>query len=197
MPEIMDQCVAAYTFSKSFSMSGWRLGFAVSSPAIVEMFAKLINTALSCIPPFTQLAGVAALKQDCEERDRRMQVFRKKVQLLVDGLNRIDGIKCLMPGGSFYAFPSVSPICNRLGITSHGLAMYLLEGADDKVGVACLGGECFGEAGRGFLRFSCAEPDERLQQALDFFAAAIERTERVQAYLDSHAAYRLTERYGK
>ncbi|MFC1886003.1 aminotransferase, partial [Thermodesulfobacteriota bacterium] len=146
--------------------------------------------------PFTQLAGIAALKQDCGERDRRMQVFRKKVKLLVDGLNRIEGIKCLMPGGSFYAFPYVSSICNRLGISSHGLAMYLLEGADDKVGVACLGGECFGEAGSGFLRFSCAEPDERLQQALNFFAAAIERIDRVQAYLDNHTAYRLTRQYG-
>jgi len=196
LPGMMDQCVGAYTFSKSFSMSGWRLGFAVSSPAIIEMFAKLINTALSCIPPFAQLAGIAAMNQDCKERDRRMQVFRSKVELLVDRLNKIEGVNCLMPGGSFYAFPSVAPICNRLGITSHGLAMYLLEGADDDVGVACLGGECFGEAGHGFLRFSCAEPDERLEQAVAFFVVAIERTGRVQAYLDSHAKYRLTAEYG-
>ena len=67
-----------------------------------------------------------------------------------------------MPAGTFYVFPNVRPICKRLGITSHGLAMYLLEGADDKNGVACLGGECFGPAGQGFLRFSCAEPDERI-----------------------------------
>lgn len=72
-----------------------------------------------------------------------------------------------MPGGTFYVFPSVAAVCNRLGITSHGLAMYLLEGADDHRGVACLGGECFGDAGAGFLRLSCAEPDERLAQAVD------------------------------
>jgi len=192
LPGMMDQCVAAYTFSKSFSMSGWRLGFAVSSPAIIEMLGKLINTSLSCTPPFAQLAGIAAMNRDCQERDRRMRVFRKKVELLVEGLNKIEGVKCLMPGGSFYAFPSVAAVCIGLGITSHGLAMYLLEGADDDLGVACLGGECFGQAGQGFLRFSCAEPDDRLRQAVEFLAVAIERTDRVEAYLESHPEYRLT-----
>jgi aspartate aminotransferase len=69
--------------------------------------------------------------------------------------------------------------------------MYLLEAADDKLGVACLGGECFGPAGQGFLRFSCAEPDERLSQAVGFFAEAVKRTERVKSYLETHAKYRI------
>ena len=193
--DMMDQCVGAYTFSKSFSMSGWRLGFAVSSPPIVDMLGKLINTALSCVPPFAQLAGVAAMAQDAEERDRRMKVFRDKVELLVNGLNELDDVTCLMPGGSFYVFPNVAPICNRLGITSHGLAMYLLEGADDQHGVACLGGECFGAAGQGFLRFSCAEPDERLQAALDFLPEAINRTDRVAKYVKENPKFRLEEPY--
>ena len=98
-------------------------------------------------------------------------------------LKKVDGVTVLMPAGTFYVFPNVQPICDRLGITSHGLAMYLLEGADDKRGVACLGGECFGDAGAGFLRFSCAEPDERLVEAVQFFADAITRTDRVKAYL--------------
>jgi aspartate aminotransferase len=97
-----------------------------------------------------------------------------------------------MPAGTFYAFPDVSAICRRLGIQSHGLAMYLLEGADDRFGVACLGGECFGPAGHGFVRFSCAEPDERLLQAVKFFADAVTRTERVAAYLKENPRYRLT-----
>ena len=193
--DMMDQCVGAYTFSKSYSMSGWRLGFAVSSPPIVDMLGKLINTALSCVPPFAQLAGVAAMAQDAEERDRRMKVFRDKVELLVNGLNELDDVTCLMPGGSFYVFPNVAPICNRLGITSHGLAMYLLEGADDQHGVACLGGECFGAAGQGFLRFSCAEPDERLQAALDFLPEAINRTDRVAKYVKENPKFRLEEPY--
>jgi aspartate aminotransferase len=189
-PGMIEQTVAAYTFSKSFSMSGWRLGFAVSNPETIELLAKLTNSALSCVPPFTQIAGAAAMKTDGEQRDGRMKEFRQKVELLVRELNKIDGISCLMPGGSFYVFPSVAPVCERLKITSHGLAMYLLEGADDDQGVACLGGECFGEAGQGFLRLSCAEPDERLSEAVAFIADAIQRDDRVDAYLTQHPEYR-------
>ena len=161
---MLDQAVAAYTFSKSYSMSGWRLGYAVSSPRLADTIGKMINTSLSCVPPLVQLAGQAALEHDAAERDEVMRRFRKKVELLVEDLRQVEGVKVLMPAGTFYAFPDVSAICQRLGITSHGLAMYLLEGADDRIGVACLGGECFGAAGQGFLRFSCAEPDERLRR---------------------------------
>jgi len=75
------------------------------------------------------------------------------------------------------------------------LALYLLEGADDKFGVACLGGECFGDAGHGFLRFSCAEPNERLLQAVEFIPEAISRTERIQAFLEEWPKYRLAKPY--
>jgi aspartate aminotransferase len=194
-PGMMDQCMAAYTFSKSYSMSGWRLGFAVSSAATVEAIGKMINTTLSCTPPLVQLAGKAALERDASERDATMQKFREKVELLTAGLNRIDGFHTLDPTATFYVFPNVAPVCNRLGITSHGLALYLLEGADDRFGVACLGGECFGEAGRGFLRFSCAEPNERLQQALDFIPTALARTDRVAAFLETRPTFRLSEPY--
>ena len=194
-PGMLDQCVAAYTFSKSYSMSGWRLGFAVSSASIADAIGKMINTCLSCVPPIVQLAGLAALQKDAAERDRVMQLFRDKVVLLTTGLNRIDGVRALDPTATFYVFPSVAAICNRLGITSHGLALYLLEAADDKFGVACLGGECFGDAGAGFLRFSCAEPNARLQQALDFLPIAFSRTDRVAAYLDTHPKFRLKTPY--
>ena len=191
VPGLLDQAVAAYTFSKSYSMSGWRLGYAVSSPRIVASIGKMINTSLSCVPPLVQRAGEAALDNDAAERDEVMGQFRKKVELLVADLRRVDGVSVLMPAGTFYVFPDVSPICRRLGIVSHGLAMYLLEGADDAFGVACLGGECFGPAGQGFLRFSCAEPDDRLRLAVTFFADAVTRTERVRRYLDAHPRYRL------
>jgi aspartate aminotransferase len=194
-PGMLEQCVAAYTFSKSFSMSGWRLGYAVSSEATINMFAKLTNTTLSCVPPFVQHAGVAGLQQDCQERDRRMETFRQKVEYLATELDKLDGIHCLVPGGTFYVFPNVAELCNRLGITSHGLAMYLLEGADDEFGVACLGGECFGDAGKGFLRFSTAEPDELIQQALDFFPLACGREDRLQAYLQDHPEFVLASPY--
>ena len=194
-PGMMDQCVAAYTFSKSYSMSGWRLGFAVAAEPIAEMIGKMINTSLSCTPPLVQLAGTAALAGDQLERDRVMGEFREKVVLLTEGLNAIDGVHSLDPTATFYVFPNVAPICNRLGLKSHGLAMYLLEGADDGFGIACLGGECFGEAGAGFLRFSCAEPNERLQQALDFLPEAISRQDRIDAYLSDHPEYRLEMDY--
>ena len=182
LPGMLDQTVAAYTFSKSYSMSGWRLGFAVSSPKNVAMLGKLTNTSLSCVPPFTQIAGVAALRHGGDQRDARMHEFRVKIERLVRELNTVDGITCLMPGGSFYAFPSVAKIANRHQISSHGLAMYLLEGADDSQGVACLGGECFGEAGHGFLRLSCAEPEDRLLAAVDFMKQAFADIDRLQSY---------------
>ncbi|MBM3970448.1 MAG: aminotransferase class I/II-fold pyridoxal phosphate-dependent enzyme [Planctomycetes bacterium] len=194
-PGMMEQCVAAYTFSKSYSMSGWRLGFAVSSAEIVESIGKMINTTLSCTPPLVQLAGKAALERDSAERDAVMAKFREKVVLLTNGLNKIEGFKTLDPTATFYVFPNVAPICNKLGIKSHGLALYLLEGADDNFGVACLGGECFGEAGAGFLRFSCAEPNDRLQKAVDFIPTALSRTNRIAAYLDSHPQFRLPAPY--
>ena len=195
LPGMLDQCVAAYTFSKSYSMSGWRLGYAVTSPDIADMLGKLINSSLSCTPPMVQLAGIEALKHDNHQSRETMKQFRQKVEILVNGLNEIEGVKCLDPGGTFYVFPSVAPICNRLGITSHGLAMYLLEEADDEFGVACLGGECFGDAGHGFLRLSCAEPDDRLRQAIDFLPTAFSRKDRVGRFLDGQPEFRLEEAY--
>jgi aspartate aminotransferase len=189
-PGMLEQTVAVYTFSKSYSMSGWRLGYAVTSPRIAEALGKMINTSLSCVPPLVQAAGRAALLHDAAERDEVMARFRQKVELLVAELRKVEGVKVLMPPGTFYAFPDVSAICRRLGIQSHGLAMYLLEAADDRLGVACLGGECFGPAGQGFLRFSCAEPDDRLRQAVAFLAEAVTRTGRVERYLETHPKYR-------
>jgi aspartate aminotransferase len=189
-PGMMDQVVSAFTFSKSYSMSGWRCGYAVSSPRNADLIGKMINTSLSCAPPFVQLAGQAALEHDAAERDAAMRRFHGKVKLLVEELRKVPGVTVLMPKGTFYVFPHVAPICQRLGITSHGLAMYLLEGADDRLGVACLGGECFGAAGAGFIRFSCAEPDDRLVLAVNFLADAVSRTDRVRAYLAANPKYR-------
>ncbi|MAG93904.1 MAG: aminotransferase, partial [Planctomycetaceae bacterium] len=194
-PGMMEQCVAAYTFSKSYSMSGWRLGFCVSSAEIADSIGKMINTSLSCTPPLVQLAGAAALDHDQQERDESMRKFGEKVVLLTEGLNGIDGFHTLEPTATFYVFSNVAAICNRLKITSHGLALYFLEAADDDFGIACLGGECFGEAGAGFLRFSCAEPNDRLQQAIDFIPVALSREDRIAAYLESHPQFQLHSPY--
>jgi aspartate aminotransferase len=194
-PDMLAQCVGAYTFSKSYSMSGWRLGFAVASIEVAEVIGKMINTTLSCTPPIVQLAGTAALKRDTQERDEAMLKFREKVVLLTEGLNRIEGFRALDPTATFYVFPSVARVCNELGVTSHGLALFMLQGADDGFGIACLGGECFGQAGAGFLRFSCADSNERLRQALDFIPKAIARTDRLAAWLVKNPQYRLANPY--
>ncbi|QEH34576.1 Aspartate aminotransferase [Aquisphaera giovannonii] len=194
-PGMFEHAVAAYTFSKSYSMSGWRIGFAVAHPEVAEMIGKLINTTASCSPPLAQWAARAALERDRETRDEYMGRFRAKVERLCQGLKRVEGLGVSMPAGTFYVFPDVRRICNRLGITSHGLALYLLEGADDAFGVACLGGECFGDAGAGFLRFSCAEPDDRIDRAVAFLPEALTRTDRVRRYLGENPKFALREPY--
>jgi aspartate aminotransferase len=194
-PGMLDQCVAAYTFSKSYSMSGWRLGFAVAAPHVADAIGKMINTTLSCTPALVQLAGTAALERDTAERDATMLKFREKVELLTTGLNAIDGFHTIDPTATFYVFPNVAPVCNRLKITSHGLALYLLEAADDDFGIACLGGECFGTSGEGFLRFSCAEPNDRLRQALDFIPVALSRLDCVATFLEQRPQYLLKTPY--
>jgi aspartate aminotransferase len=194
-PGMLPQSVAAYTFSKSYSMSGWRLGFAVASPEVAEIISKMINTTLSCTPPIVQLAGTAALKRDRKERDEVMLKFREKVVLLTEGLNRIDGFTTLDPTATFYVFPNVRPVCNELGITSHGLALFMLQGADERFGIACLGGECFGQAGAGYLRFSCAEPNDRLKKALEFIPTAISRRDRLEKWLEKNPQHRLARPY--
>ncbi len=196
-PGMIDHAVAAYTFSKSYSMSGWRIGFAVAHPEVVEAMGKLINTTASCSPPLAQWAARAALLHDAETRDDYMGRFGRKVGRLCDGLAKVEGLRVSRPAGTFYVFPDARPVCNRLRITSHGLALYLLEGADEKFGVACLGGECFGEAGSGFLRFSCAEPDERIDQAIAFLPQALERTDRVREYLKKNPQFELRRPYAE
>ena len=188
-PGMMAHGLAAYTFSKSYSMSGWRVGFAVAAPEVAEAVGQLINTTASCTPPFVQLAALAALESDSSIRDATMAEFGRKVRRLADGLSRIDGVQVSPPAGTFYVFADIRPLCDRFQFSSHGLALYLLEGADENFGVACLGGECFGAAGSGFLRFSCAEPDERIDRALAFLPEAFDRVDRIEAFRATHPEF--------
>ena len=193
--DMQTQVVAAYTFSKSFSMSGWRLGFAVAAERTIEMFDRLTNTVISCVPPFTQAAGIAALERARDERDQMMASFHNKLGPMVDALNAIEGVTCLMPGGSFYVFPNVTQVCNTYGISSHGLAMYLLEGADQNVGLACLGGECFGAAGGGFIRLSSSLPQHELLAGIEFMAQAFRNEHRIKRYLANNSQYKQPNPY--
>src|SRR5439155_12273286 len=119
-PGMFEQCVAAYTFSKSYSMSGWRLGYAIGQPRIIDCIGKMINTSLSCVPPLVQKAGRAAILHDAAERDATMAKFHKQVELLVNELRKVDSVNVLMPAGTFYVCPDVSSICRRLRMRSHG-----------------------------------------------------------------------------
>ena len=193
---MLEHTVAAYTFSKSYSMSGWRIGFAVARPEVVDAIGKLINTTRLVQPAAraARRAGGAGTRRRDPRRLHGAVPPQGRPALRRPGA-RSTASACVRPAGTFYVFPDVRAVCNRLGITSHGLALYLLEGADDAFGVACLGGECFGDAGRGFLRFSCAEPDERIDQAIAFLPTALERTDRVRRYLEANPQFVLREPY--
>lgn len=149
-------------WSKTFAMTGWRLGYGVFPPALVEPVTRLVVNSVSCVPAFCQHAAIAALEGPWDFVEQMRAEFRARRQVVVDGLNSIDGISCRLPGGAFYAFPDV----HLLGIPADRLADTLLEQA----GVACLPGTAFGAAGEGFLRLSYATSVHNLRTAL----AAIE-----------------------
>ena len=192
---MLERSIATYTMSKSYSMSGFRLGYSLTSPEIATVVGNLINTNLSCTAPFIQEGGKAALLYDKDQSQKQMAEFKRKVEILSAGLNEISGVSVKVPRATFYVFANFKEVCNRLGIASHGLALFLLEAADDKFGVACLGGECFGSEGQGFLRFSCAQPDEKMLKAVEFISQAIERTDRASAYLKANPDFVLKEPY--
>ena len=195
-PGMLDHAVAAYTFSKSYSMSGWRIGFAVAAPDVVDAIGKLINTSASCSPPLAQRAAQAALEHDTPTRDHYMERFRQKVDRLCDGL----GTRRRLPGrASRRHFLCLSGCPSRLQSVADHLArsgtLSARRGRRFNFGVACLGGECFGEAGQGFLRFSCAEPDERIDQAMAFLPQALDRPSVISRYKDANPQYVLTKPY--
>jgi aspartate aminotransferase len=145
-------------WSKTFAMTGWRLGYGVFPQELVEPVTRLVVNSVSCVPAFCQYAAIAALEGPWDFVERMREEFRTRRDVVVDGLNAIDGITCRQPGGAFYAFPNVT----RLGLPAQRLADALLEEA----GVACLPGTAFGAAGEGFLRLSYATSVQNLHQAL-------------------------------
>jgi aspartate/methionine/tyrosine aminotransferase len=149
-------------WSKSFAMTGWRLGFGVFPPLLVEPVTRLIINSVSCTSAFSQHAAVAALEGPLEPVERMVAAFRERRDVIVAGLNRIPGIACAEPGGAFYVFPRV----RDLGLPAAELAELLLT----RAGVACLPGTAFGAHGEGYLRLSYANSVEHLREAL----AAIE-----------------------
>src|SRR5438132_4477432 len=162
LPGMLDRTVIVDSFSKTYSMTGWRLGFGVVPAALVERVTKLVVNGTSCTPPFVQLAGLAALtgSQDCVAA--AVGRYQRRRDWLVDALNELPGVHCSPPEGAFYAFPDVREIETRTGLTTEQLAARLLE----VHGVAVLPGTAFGPGGAGRLRLSFATADEDLEVAL-------------------------------
>ena len=163
LPGMLERTVIVDSFSKTYSMTGWRLGFGVVPAALVERVTTLVVNGTSCTPPFVQLAGLAALTgpQDCVTA--AVERFERRRDWLVDGLNGLPGVRCRAPGGAFYAFPDVRKIEQRAGLSTEQLAARLL----DLHGVAVLPGTAFGAGGAGHLRLSFATSAADLDLALE------------------------------
>lgn len=164
---MLEKTVILDGYSKTYAMTGWRLGYGVMPPWLVPAVNKLMVNSNSCTASFTQVAGIEALRGPQEDVDRMVAEFRRRRDAFVAGLNTIPGFRCAMPEGAFYAFPNIT----GTGRSSKDLADALLNDA----GVACLAGNSFGEHGEGYLRFSMANSYEHLMQAVERIRAYIVR----------------------
>lgn len=158
VPGMQERTIILDGMSKTYAMTGWRIGFGVMRPDLVERMAQLMINSSSCAAAFAQMATIAALSGPQDAVDAMVAEFRVRRRIIVDGLNRIEGVRCRMPRGAFYAFPNVSAIDTDV----RRLADFLLEEA----GVASLAGTSFGAGGRGYLRFSYANSQENIREGL-------------------------------
>jgi len=159
LPGMREQTILLDGFSKSYAMTGWRLGYGVMPPALAEHVARLMVNSNSCTASFVQLAGIAALQGDQTPVARMVAEFKRRRDLLVDGLNRLPGVRCARPRGAFYVFPNITGTRRP----SAEVAERLLTEA----GVAALSGAAFGAHGEGYLRFSYANSESNLRLALE------------------------------
>ena len=158
VPGFKDRTILLDGFSKSYAMTGWRIGYGVMRSDLAAQITRLMTNSNSCTATFTQIAGIEALRGDQSSVDRMRAEFQRRRDLFVAGLNQIKGFSCRMPKGAFYAFPNIT----QTGWSSKRVAESLLEDA----GVACLSGTSFGAFGEGYLRFSVANSLENLDKAL-------------------------------
>jgi aspartate/methionine/tyrosine aminotransferase len=158
-PGFKERTILLDGFSKSYAMTGWRMGYGVMRPDLATQVARLMTNSNSCTASFSQVAGIEALRGDQSSVDHMREEFQRRRDMFVAGLNRIQGFNCRMPKGAFYVFPNIT----GTGWKSKALADALLEEA----GVACLSGTSFGAFGEGYLRFSIANSMENLSNALE------------------------------
>lgn len=159
LPGMQERCILLDGFSKTYAMTGWRMGYGVMRPDLATHVARLMTNSNSCTASFTQMAGIEALRGPQGSVEAMCAEFKKRRDVMVTGLNEIEGFSCLSPKGAFYVFPNIK----ETGWSSKKLADTLLEDA----GVAALAGTAFGEFGEGYLRFSVANSIENIEKALD------------------------------
>jgi aspartate aminotransferase len=159
VPGLHRQTILLDGFSKSYAMTGWRLGYGVFPPELVEHITRLMVNSASCTASFVQLAGVAALQGEQAPVGRMVAEFKRRRDILVDGLNKLPGVTCLRPRGAFYVFPNITGTRR----SSAEVAERLL----NEAGVAALSGAAFGAHGEGYLRFSYANSEANLRTALE------------------------------
>ena len=159
LPGMRDRTIMLDGFSKTYAMTGWRIGYGAMPLELVEPISRLSTNSVSCTASFTQVAALEGMDGPQDEAYNIVAEFKKRRDIIVEGLNRIPGIRCPMPGGAFYVFPSVE----GTGMTSKRFADGLLEDQS----VACLAGESFGEYGDGCVRFSFANSAENIERALE------------------------------
>jgi len=169
VPGMAERTVLLDGWSKTWAMTGWRLGLGVLPPALVEPVTRLVINSVSCTSAFSQRAAIAALTGPAEPVEQMVAEFRRRRDVIVDGLNAIDGITCVRPDGAFYVFPSVK----SFGVPSKRIEEHLL----DRAGVAALSGTAFGQYGEGYLRFSYANSVQAIREALDAVAAVLPELE--------------------
>ena len=159
VPGFKERTILLDGFSKTYAMTGWRMGYGVMRDDLAASMTRLMTNSNSCTASFTQVAGIEALRGDQSSVDHMRDEFQQRRDVMVARLNKIKGFSCRMPKGAFYVFPNIT----ATGWPSKKLADALLEQA----GVACLSGTAFGDFGEGYLRFSVANSLENLNKALD------------------------------
>jgi len=165
LPGMKERTVILDGFSKTYCMTGWRLGYGIMHEELAEKVTRLIVNAASCTPPFIQSAGIAALKGPQNSVDAMVAEFAQRRRFIVDALNEMPGVSCQSPRGAFYAYPRVSVD----GLTSRDIARFLLNSA----GVALLDGAAFGRAGDGYLRISFATSMPLIEEGIKRIGMAL------------------------
>jgi len=168
-PALLDKCrertIIINGFSKAFAMTGWRLGVAIGPKEVIEKMGLVVQTIVSCVPPFIQKAGIEAIKGDQSAITGMLAEYQQRRDVLIAGLNGIAGIKCVKPDGALYAFPNIS----GTGMTSEAFADFAL----DKAGVALLPGSNFGAYGEGYVRLCYVNTLGNIERAIEQLTQAM------------------------